>query len=245
MIKTKQIIFSLVLAILLIACTHALAPSDEIPATEPPADIPSTPVTVFEEQKSARITIVYRVTDVIPDDWVKGMEGKKELRKMYTFTQGDNIWSTIKTDIYLKNNGPLFDDLVYSDLSNSNGNCGINTYYSLEPLQLGYISFQPIKDVCQTIDVEEIATITFGLENCDKDSNSGLSCRKSGNIGILYYQLNSEQDRLSFQFSETWDPQYQYWISETVDILEFDPIQPNFFDFVIPGANYTIYKNNK
>ncbi len=242
----------LLLAVILIACAPAQAISTEIPATEESEYNPDDSIVVptnqssesvvqeqstKERQQTGRITVYYHFDPVIPVNWITGVENNFTT---YTFDHGEMGWKTVETDVYLKQFGPLFPGLVVNSLSNKNGNCPVNTYYSDEQSQSGYISFQPL---CETISGEESLEITFGLSNCQKDLNDSLICKLESDFGVLYYNFDAEMTKFQFTFSGTWNYEYQNWITESLAILEFQTIPSDFFDNVAPGANYTIYKN--
>lgn len=208
------------------------------PAKEALATV-TAPIPTATQQQTGKITFVYKYTSVIPREWFNGTDLDRET---ITFSRNEGGWSKEKAKPEFLNLGPLFPEFIYDSLSNSNGVCGINTYLSDgNPLK---INFQPVIEVCNSISSEEIATITFGLENCDRDIYQNLVCWVSTDNGILNYSLNPTFDKFQFNYVNTWDYQYPYWINQATQALDFPPVADNFYDNVFPGANYTIYKTS-
>lgn len=211
-----------------VPATSPSTASESLPQTEPTAVIPTV-----APQQAGQITVKYKITDVIPREWFGDTYVTSET---LIFTrQPDGSWSTVDAKPVFQDHGTLYSDYIFETLSNTNGACGINTYYNLNGNYT--LSFQP---VCQTISSEEVASIAFGLKNCDLDMYNNLVCFYESDMGRLDYVLSSDFNTFKFTFSGSWDYNYENMINWSLSSLGYEPISPLFFDIMIPGAGYTI-----
>lgn len=211
-----------------VAATSPSTASESVTQSEPTAVIP-----IATPQQTAQITIKYQYTNVIPQEWFGDTYVQKET--IHFARQLDGTWNTVQATPVFQDHGILYSDYIFETLSNTNGACGINTYYNTKGNFT--LSFQPI---CQTISSEEVASITFGLKNCDRDVYNNLVCFYESDKGRLDYVLSSDFNTFKFTFSGSWNYNYENMINWSLSSLGYDPISPLFFDTMIPGAGYTI-----
>lgn len=217
----------LALALVLIACAPAQAPSAEIPATEPPADTEELLPEV------TRITFVYEY-NYVPENWVKN----KIAQETINFYPSDNQWTAQTLTPVFQYMGPLF--IIQLDgFENKVGSCAVY----MDPLTNTDVSQQlTAKPNCHTPNLEETVYASVRLPNCGRDSNLKLTCRYPGVFGVLQYTLNKNQDVFEFQYSGSWDLSFEYAMNTSLELLGFTSPSAEFYRSTEPNKIYTIKK---
>lgn len=233
----KLIPILIAMLILLVACAPASV-ATEIPAVEYPieaVEAPSTEPAVTPQMEGA-IFFTYSYTEDIPREFFQGSDVERE---SVTFMKVDGAWQPVDLRPQILDLGPLFRIYLSIPLENTYGDCGINTVnYDNVATK---VTVQPI---CETILPETSARLEIGIANCDRDSFGNLICAVYSDMGTLRYTLNEKMDKFQFIVDGSYNYIYEEWVRLALNGLGFDPTPENFFDNIVPGQNYVIFKTD-
>ncbi len=250
--KTKLIILAIFIVIIgisiktqksrsetLVFPTPTISPAQEASTQIATETTPENVVPEPTQQQVGRVTFHYKLTEVIREEMFGGTYVNHET---LTFTRNsDGTWSSEYGAPKFMNLGPLYQIYDYEALMTTSGDCGINTY----PLE-NYSPIRQFQPICDNIASETMATITFGLENCDVDILKNIICTKETLNGQLHYKLYKNLDAFEFYYTGFWsEGEYPGWINQATQTLGFSPVSEDFYKDLQSGQNYTINKNSK
>lgn len=227
----------------LFACAPAQAPT-EVPATEYPSDVLSTPeASVVESAEPTpvpgQVTGTIEVRFVMADGLPEGVLNiDLPQTKTLEFKKVGNEWNKVGL-IYPVTNpvdmGPLF-RIEWSEPEFSANSGPVNAYYG-EPE--GGNSFWPLGE---TIPEEVTITIRLSYTGCSETPDKWLECEITTEDGSLKYWLNPEQDKFIYVMKGNYRLEYENWMVESLTKLGFAEVASKIPEVIIPGAKNTISK---